>query len=83
MNTIEVNGQRWYETPDGLLPSVTTVLGHFETAKWQQWRDFVGDKKADKMGAKKSGMSVAKWEKSKADEKSDKAAVKKINKARK
>lgn len=49
MNTIEVNGQRWYETPDGLLPSVTTVLGYFETAKWQQWRDFVGDKKADKI----------------------------------
>lgn len=49
MNTIEVNGQRWYETPDGLLPSVTTVLGHFEAHKWVQWRNFVGNQKADKI----------------------------------
>lgn len=38
------------------------------------------DKASDKKEAKKHGMSVSKWEKSKADEKKDKAAVKKMNK---
>ena len=37
------------------------------------------DKAADRKGAKKAGVSVAKWEKSAADRKADKAAVKKIN----
>lgn len=41
------------------------------------------DKKADRKGAKKAGVSVAKWEKSKADEKADRAAIKKINAKRK
>ena len=41
------------------------------------------DKAADRKGAKKAGMSVAKWEKSAADRKADKAAIKKINAKRK
>ena len=41
------------------------------------------DKKADKAGAKKAGMSVKAWERSKADAKADRAAVSKINAKRK
>lgn len=41
------------------------------------------DKAADRRGAKKAGVSVAKWEKSAADKKSDKKAISAINKKRK
>ena len=37
------------------------------------------DKKLDKAGAKKAGVSIKKWEGSAADKKADKAAVKKMN----
>ena len=37
------------------------------------------DKKIDREGAKKAGVSMKKWEGSAADKKADKAAVKKMN----
>ena len=37
------------------------------------------DKAMNKAGAKKAGMSVKVWEGSKADEKADRAAIKKMN----
>lgn len=49
MKTLDINGQRWYITPEGNLPSVTTVLGHFEKEKWADWREFVGEKRANKI----------------------------------
>lgn len=40
------------------------------------------DKKMDKAGAKKSGMSMKKWEGSPADDKADKKAIAKMNKGK-
>lgn len=46
-NTI-INGQRWYTTPHGDFPSITTVLGD-EEKKWlNDWRESLGDEKATK-----------------------------------
>jgi genome maintenance exonuclease 1 len=48
--TIEVDGKRYYVTPNGVkLPSVTTVLGHFKKAKILEWRNKVGAAEADKI----------------------------------
>lgn len=47
--TIAKNGKRWYKTPSGnLYPSVTTVLSHQEKPYLKEWRNMLGDKKADK-----------------------------------
>lgn len=41
-------GQRWYNCPNGQsYPSVTTVLGHGEKPWLTDWRNMLGDKKAD------------------------------------
>lgn len=36
---IEKNGVRLYKTPDGLFPSVTTVVGHEKRKKYKSWRE--------------------------------------------
>lgn len=42
-------GQRWYTTPEGKeYPSVTTILGHGEKPWLTNWRNMLGDKKADR-----------------------------------
>jgi genome maintenance exonuclease 1 len=42
-------GQRWYRCPNGQsYPSVTTVLGHGDKPWLQDWRNMLGDKKADR-----------------------------------
>lgn len=43
----------------------------------KQYERSSADKKADKAGAKKAGVSVAKWEGSKADKAADRKALKK------
>lgn len=49
LSTITKDGVRWYKTPEGnLYPSVTTVLGHKEKPWLKEWRNMLGDKKADK-----------------------------------
>jgi hypothetical protein len=40
------------------------------------------DRRMDRAGAKKDGVSVKKWENSAADRKADKAAVARLNKGR-
>lgn len=48
--TETVNGMRWYITPDGALPSITTVLGITEPeekkASLENWRNSLGRDKA-------------------------------------
>jgi genome maintenance exonuclease 1 len=36
---IEKEGVRLYRTPDGLFPSVTTVVGHEKRKKYKNWRE--------------------------------------------
>lgn len=36
---IEKNGVRLYKTPDGLFPSVTTVVGHEKRKHFKDWRE--------------------------------------------
>ena len=44
------NGDRFYTTPIGVLPSVTTVLSHVGDKKGlSEWRDRLGDYEADKV----------------------------------
>lgn len=53
--------QRWYTTPEGNeYPSVTTVLGHGEKPWLEDWRNMLGEKKADreKERASKRGTAV-------------------------
>jgi genome maintenance exonuclease 1 len=41
--------QRWYTTPEGNeYPSVTTVLGHGDKPWLENWRNMLGDKKAQR-----------------------------------
>lgn len=41
--------QRWYRVPNGNeYPSVTTVLGHGDKPWLNDWRNMLGDKKADR-----------------------------------
>jgi genome maintenance exonuclease 1 len=35
----EIAGQRFYQTPDGLFPSVTTVTGHEKKKFFAEWRN--------------------------------------------
>lgn len=50
--TSYMNG-RWYETPAGWFPSITTILGHTEppekVASLQRWRDSIGHEEADRI----------------------------------
>lgn len=50
MTTKNIDGRRYYLTPEGIhLPSVTTVLGHFEKEKINKWRQKVGEKEANRV----------------------------------
>lgn len=49
LKTIEGPGGRFYVTPDGKkYPSITTVLGDKEKPWLADWRNMLGEKKADK-----------------------------------
>lgn len=43
---------RFYKTPDGTFPSVTTVLGSIPNPYLDEWREKVGDKFADEFSQK-------------------------------
>lgn len=49
--TEQYNGQRWYMTPDGPMPSITTVLSHTEPREkvisLERWRNSLGHAEAD------------------------------------
>lgn len=46
ISTVSHNGQRWYDTPYGYYPSITTILGLTETpekkASLKRWQDALG-----------------------------------------
>ena len=45
-----VNGKRLYETPDGsFYPSVTTITGQMTKKAITEWRQRVGEKKANEI----------------------------------
>lgn len=48
LNTVEVNGKRFYDVNGDLLPSVTTVLSSFQKQGLAEWRARVGDDIADR-----------------------------------
>lgn len=55
LKTEEVNGSRFYISPNGLkLPSVTTVLGHSKRHVIQEWRNKVGHEEAQKVSTRAS-----------------------------
>jgi len=54
--TTEINGNRYYTTPEGKnYPSVTTVTGLLSRVWIKKWRDYVGDEKANKISGQAMG----------------------------
>jgi len=54
--TTEINGNRYYTTPEGKnYPSVTTVTGLLNRVWIKKWRDYVGDEKANKISGQAMG----------------------------
>lgn len=50
LETKDVNGSRWYILPNGkLVPSVTTVLSHFNEESLQKWKDRVGEEESNRV----------------------------------
>ena len=49
LDRVEIDGRRYYNTPGGLMPSVTTVLGHTKPNGLQDWIDRVGEREAAKI----------------------------------
>lgn len=62
METETINGKRFYKTPEGKLPSITTVLSILSRDSIQKWRKRVGEEEANKISARASrrGTSVHK-----------------------
>jgi hypothetical protein len=59
----EAEGSRYYRLPSGdLAPSITTILGSFESAELQRWRDAVGEEESRRISgqAKERGSAVHK-----------------------
>lgn len=48
LETTSIKGRRWYKTPGGTYPSVTTILSHGEKKWLKDWQNMLGKKKADK-----------------------------------
>lgn len=52
LKTLSLDGKRHYVLPDkSIVPSVTTLLGRFEQAGIQRWRNNIGHKEADRISA--------------------------------
>ena len=60
LNTETIDGKRFYVTPKGKLPSITTVLSILSRDAIKAWRERVGEKEANKISTKASrrGTSV-------------------------
>jgi len=56
LSTETYNNQRWYVTPTGAYPSITTILGTTappeKVASLQNWRTSLGAAKADEVSKK-------------------------------
>jgi len=62
LKTETVNGKRFYKTPKGNLPSITTVLSILSRDSIKAWRKRVGEEEANKISTRASrrGTSVHK-----------------------
>lgn len=60
LNTETIDGKRFYVTPQGKLPSITTVLSILSRDAIKKWREQVGEETANAISAKASrrGTSV-------------------------
>lgn len=54
METENVNGKRFYKTPKGNLPSITTVLSILSRDAIKAWRKRVGEEEANKISTRAS-----------------------------
>lgn len=55
LDTVTINGKRYYKTPDGnLYPSVTTVTSSAKKEFLEQWRARIGEKEANKISQRAS-----------------------------
>lgn len=54
MNTETIDGKRYYVTPQGKLPSITTVLSILSRDGIKKWREKVGEAEANKISTKAS-----------------------------
>ena len=48
IDRVEIDGKRFYNTPDGTFPSVTTVLSNLEKASLDDWKKRVGEEEAER-----------------------------------
>jgi hypothetical protein len=48
VDTVQLNGVRFYNTPNGSYPSITSVLGSKKKEYLENWRNMLGQDKADK-----------------------------------
>lgn len=60
LETEEINGKRYYQTPDGLVPSMTTILSNYNKDVLDRWRTRVGDQEANRIAtnAANQGTSI-------------------------
>lgn len=49
LDRYDINGLRHYNTPAGLLPSITTVLGYGDNSWVDEWKARVGEDQANKI----------------------------------
>jgi len=54
LNTETIDGKRFYVTPKGKLPSITTVLSILSRDAIKKWRERVGEEEANKISTKAS-----------------------------
>jgi hypothetical protein len=47
VSTTQSNGKRWYVTPHGNFPSVTTILSNKSNSALDEWRESMGQENAD------------------------------------
>lgn len=60
LDTITEDGKRFYITPNGNYPSVTTVLSSLDNKMWlYQWRKRVGEEEANRISARASNRGTA------------------------
>ena len=49
LDRYDIDGLRYYNTPKGLLPSITTVLGYGDNSWIEDWKARVGEAEANKI----------------------------------
>lgn len=60
MDTVSLNGRRYYKTPDGLLyPSVTTVTSSVKKQYIEEWKARVGEQEANRISRKATTRGTA------------------------